>query len=1399
MQRYVARALRRTSRAVIPAVIALGILLCASGVSHAQAIINGSFESGDYTGWRLDLTVDGAGATFANVGTGTTIDFDDPVFDFLDLNDEAAITPAVPQTYTATDGTRLAVVLSVAPHTGRLFQDVMLPPGNPILEWDMSWINSHTNFDPVTQYLEVNVRDPVDDMILATIFKTTEGLDPLSLPMMPFGVDLTPFAGQFVRIDITTESQDFHLDYAIDNVRIFGGGTMCGNNLPEAGEDCDEGGVNTPTCDLDCTFPACGDALFNPAAEMCEDGNLDDTDGCNNQCGIDSDFDAISDLDELDDANPETPPTDTDGDTIPDYLDDDSDNDNISDFHEAGDPDPFTPPINSDTDALPDFRDDDSDGDGIGDADEAGDAEPLTPPVDTDGDFLPDFLDPDSDDDGVADGVDNCRRVPNPNQLDADDDGIGDACSNPNDADGDGVFDSEDNCPLVPNPSQVDGDGDGLGDACDDDSGAGLTFGGGGGCAGGGGAGTGTLIVLLFVVGAHVLRRRRTSAGLLALWVLAFAPGRVSAQITIDESINVDRFVLAVDHDGILNVDWAAVPGHLEWDLGLALSGLGDPLVARDGTGEQSLIAQRYTSTLTAAVGLFGRLQLSASLPIVMAQSGDRVTGVTNDAVGGAAVGDLRIAPKIVLRGSRNGIDVSVVPAFTVPTAFGGAYAGEESFAFAPYLAVSGRVPTLRLAANLGFLARPHSRLGDDKLGDELTASFGAAHRLEAAPIELDLTAFLALPVNSSPPQTARMYVELMGGMTYQLTDSLSAFVGVGRGITDGIGSPGWRGLVGIRFSPRSRHRPARPRAPTSVEVVVLLPDEDGHVGSLEVDDGTTKTVLETPYASTEIGGDDTAVRPVQRTADAVPADTRELAAALPPPDRDLDDIADADDACPGRAGNPSTDPLRHGCPASTERVVVLPDETGHVGAIEIDDGTTTTLLDQAYAASEVGADGSAHQVPPAPPAAVARAVTEMEVVLPPEDRDEDGIADARDLCPDRAGQASNDPLRNGCPLASERIMVLPDADGNVGALEIVDANGTTILNQAFASADVADDGTVAAHAPAVTRATVAIAIADLERVMPPADEDADGAPDSVDACPGRAGTGSANPLREGCPGATETVIVLPNEDGSVGSLEIDDGTGKVVLDQAFATAEVGAHGRAAMVPNASAAVVARITAGVASELPRADRDGDGIVDAHDACADRPGKTNVKPALHGCPVTVETIVLVPDADGHVGSLEVGQGADAIILDGAYATAEIGDDGNTVITRRTATEVETEFQETLAARPDYSGARIVIYFNQRAQPTLDVTEQIEDLVADLYGRSGYSISVVGHTDSTGSKRRNVRLGLKRAEKVAARLVELGVPADRVQSSSKGQSEPAVRASDPSIPVLKNRRVEIFVSY
>ena len=59
----------------------------------------------------------------------------------------------------------------------------------------------------------------------------------------------------------------------------------CGNSSLDDGEDCDEGGIDTQTCNANCTVAACNDRYVNAVAgEECDDGNGSDNDSCPSNC-----------------------------------------------------------------------------------------------------------------------------------------------------------------------------------------------------------------------------------------------------------------------------------------------------------------------------------------------------------------------------------------------------------------------------------------------------------------------------------------------------------------------------------------------------------------------------------------------------------------------------------------------------------------------------------------------------------------------------------------------------------------------------------------------------------------------------------------------------------------------------------------------------------------------------------------------------------------------------------------------------------------------------------------------------------------------------------------------------------------------------------------------------------
>lgn len=91
----------------------------------------------------------------------------------------------------------------------------------------------------------------------------------------------------------------------------FPSAPVCGNGIPQEGEECDDGIFNSNSapdaCRLDCTLPFCGDHVTDPSNhEECDDGNSADLDGCTANCVLEVCGDGIENgnpHEECDDGN----------------------------------------------------------------------------------------------------------------------------------------------------------------------------------------------------------------------------------------------------------------------------------------------------------------------------------------------------------------------------------------------------------------------------------------------------------------------------------------------------------------------------------------------------------------------------------------------------------------------------------------------------------------------------------------------------------------------------------------------------------------------------------------------------------------------------------------------------------------------------------------------------------------------------------------------------------------------------------------------------------------------------------------------------------------------------------------------------------------------------------------
>ena len=124
------------------------------------------------------------------------------------------------------------------------------------------------------------------------------------------------------------------------------------------------------------------------------------------------------------------------------------------------------------------------------------------------------------------------------------------------------------------------------------------------------------------------------------------------------------------------------------------------------------------------------------------------------------------------------------------------------------------------------------------------------------------------------------------------------------------------------------------------------------------------------------------------------------------------------------------------------------------------------------------------------------------------------------------------------------------------------------------------------------------------------------------------------------------------------------------------------------------------------------------------------------------------------------------------------------------------KIKEVFGRAFGARP----ARMVKYTVYFQSGTTKITKDSEaayrKMLAEVSKRPGVDATVAGHADRTSTAKWNEMLATKRAFKVRDDLRRAGVPLERIEMDSYGETRPAIPTAD-EVPEKRNRRVEVTV--
>lgn len=360
--------------------------------------------------------------------------------------------------------------------------------------------------------------------------------------------------------------------------------------------------------------------------------------------------------------------------------------------------------------------------------------------------------------------------------------------------------------------------------------------------------------------------------------------------------------------------------GAKRWGLSLTVDYAKDPLVVelvRPPDTELALVGDYFAAHLAGTYGFSDSVTAIVGLDAPAVIEGDDVPSrqAAVPFAAGGGVGDLWLGGKAVLFGRSRDLftlGAQVLVSLPLSSAAGDQrFRGEKTLTLWPNLIGEMQLGAVHVDANLGFLLRGQTPIGDTTLGNDFRYSVSVGVPLHTQ-VEVLAEGFGVFPLTDFADANGVIF-EWLAGPKFHTESGLATGAAFGMGTTGGIGSPDFRVIASVA------HQSATPRAagtsgqakatvkrppdmcPNEPEDVDGFLDYDGCPDPDDDQDGIVDVEDKCPNESEDMDG-------VEDT-DGCPE------AATSVPDQDKDGLLDAQDRCAAEAEDVDQFDDTDGCP----------------------------------------------------------------------------------------------------------------------------------------------------------------------------------------------------------------------------------------------------------------------------------------------------------------------------------------------------------------------------------------------------------------------------------------------------------------------------------------------------